>query len=374
MTLGGAERYLIDLANSLVSRGIEVTMAFGGSVMHKPGPVEQVKHLEVNRFTKFGKLGPFRLLFDWPIGVRFGRYLRENKVDIINTVMLDTGIWAWFSGRMSNIPVFHTPMHAFCNYSRQEKWLIGTAVGANIIKALKAKFIAVSDYLAWELSNLGNISVDNIYTSCLGVDIEKFKPTEPDKQLIEEFNLSDESVIGTIGRLYHVKGCHKVIASMPSLLQIYPNTKLVLVGDGPERENLERQARELNVQNNVVFTGWRTDTNRFINIFDIYIVATDGPNLGLSALQAMAQYKPLVCYAKDQLEQRMASDTVNEGINGHIVPVSPPDEAGAVMGQMLKDAEELKKMGLESRRLAESKFDWNRHVSNVIDIYNSCLR
>jgi len=102
---------------------------------------------------------------------------------------------------------------------------------------------------------------------------------------------------------------------------------------------------------------------------DVYIQATDGPNLGLSALQAMFQAKPLAVFAADELEEKMAADTVEHGINGYIVPTNEPDKAGETIGKMLNNSQLLKEMSLASRRMAEERFDWNLHVSKVIEIY-----
>src|SRR5262245_61413085 len=93
MRFGGAERYTIDLANSLVQRGATVTMCYDGPVTHVPGPLPQVRRLEPGRSTRRG-LGLKRLVVDRHVGKRIAGYVRDENVDVINTVMLDTGIWA----------------------------------------------------------------------------------------------------------------------------------------------------------------------------------------------------------------------------------------------------------------------------------------
>jgi glycosyltransferase involved in cell wall biosynthesis len=65
----------------------------------------------------------------------------------------------------------------------------------------------------------------------------------------------------------------------------------------------------------------------------------------------------------------MAADTIQGGINGHIVPTKEPEKAGEIIGRMLMNSQKIKEMGLASRKLAEEKFDWQSHVSKVIEIY-----
>jgi len=369
MSLGGAERYLIDLANSLVERDIKVTMAFDGPVLHKPGPVDEIRRLEVKRCTRLGHLGIFRLIVDLPVGKRLYRYIRDAGVDIVNTVMMDTGIWCWLVGRLVRVPIVHTPMQVFGNYTRLERLLIGSRAGAKIVKFLGIDFIAVSDYFAWELTNVGKVPATRIYTVTMGIESNKFKPKAADDRIRKALGLGLGPVIGSVARLYRVKGYHKIIAAMPAILRICPEAQLLIVGDGPQRQALEAQAKELRVQDNIIFAGWRTDTVEMTTLMDVYIQATDGPNLGLSALQAMFQAKPLAVFAADELEEKMAADTVEHGINGYIVPTNEPDKAGETIGKMLNNSQLLKEMSLASRRMAEERFDWNLHVSKVIEIY-----
>jgi len=371
MRLGGAERYTMDLANSLTERGVKVTVAFGGPVLHKPGFADEVEHLEINVVR--GHIGLFRIIVDLPVGKRLYSYIRDSDVDIVNTMMMDSGFWCWLAGRYLKVPCLQTQMHVFGNYGGPERFLFGSRVGAKILQFLRLDFLAMSDYYAWELANIGKIPTSSIHQATMGIDLNKFKPKVADDKVREELGLGHGPVIGVVARLQRVKGCHKIIAAMPTALQICPETQLLIVGDGPQRQALEDQAKELGVEDNVIFTGWRTDTLEMNAQMDVYIQTTDGPNLGLSPLQAMSQAKAQVVFTEDELEEKMAHDTVQEGVNGHVVPTNEPRKAGEIIGKMLTDRQKLKKMGLASRRLAEEKFDWDLHVSKVIEIYQELI-
>jgi len=369
MSLGGAERYLIDLANSLVERDIKVTMAFGGPVLHEPGPVDEVRHLEINQYKCSRRLGPLRLVVDSSIGKQLYSYIRETNVNVVNSVMLYFAFWSSLSGRFMGVPTIHTPMHVFGNYVPFERLLIGNKAGVSVTKFLRLNFIAVSDYIAHELTNIGKVPADRIHTASLGVDLEKFKIKPADDRLRKTLGLGQGPVIGSIGRLHRVKGCHKIISAMPSIQRICPETQLLLVGDGPERMSLDAQVRDLGLQDSVIFAGWQTNTVEITALMDAYIQTADGPNLGLSALQAVAQGRPLVVFASDEIEEKMAADTVCEGINGYIVPTNEPEIAGKIISKMLTGNQRLKEMGKASRKLAEERFDWQLHVSKVIETY-----
>jgi glycosyltransferase involved in cell wall biosynthesis len=264
-------------------------------------------------------------------------------------------------------------MHVLSNSTGVERFLVGSRAGAKILQFLRLDFLAMSDYYAWELANIGKIPTSSIHQATWGTDLNKFVPKAADDKIREELGLGHGPVIGAIARLQRVKGCHKIIAAMPTVLQICPETQLLIVGDGPQRQALEDQAKDLQVEDNVIFTGWRTDTLEMNAQMDAYIQTTNGPNLGLSALQAMAQAKAQIVFAKDEFEEKMAHDTIQEGVNGHVVPTNEPRKAGEIIGKMLTDRQKLKKMGLTSRKIAEEKFDWDLHVSKVIEIYQELI-
>lgn len=247
MALGGAERYLIDLANSLVERGIRVTMAYEGPVLHKAGPVDEVHHLEIKLCRRFGSLGVFRPFFDWPLGFRFYNYMRKANVDIVNTVMIDSGIWCWLASRYLGVPIVHTPMTVFGNYPYMERFLFVSTAGTKLLSFLGLDILAASDYCAWELVNRTKVPAGHIHVATTGVDLRRFSPRDADDRIKKELGLGPGPVIGSIGRLtrvklgkvYRGKGNQKIIAAMPAILRICPEAQLLIVGDGPMREPFE---------------------------------------------------------------------------------------------------------------------------------------
>jgi glycosyltransferase involved in cell wall biosynthesis len=348
-------------------------MAFSGPVLHKPGPVEQVRQLELNFFKRGRGLGLLRFVTDLPAGKKLYKYIRDAKIDVINTDLEGSGIWGWLAGRASKVPIVHTPMQVLGNFSGWVHFLYSSRIGSLILKSLRLHFIALSGYLAWEYANQGRVPANQIHKVVVGVDLEEFKPMAPDASIKAALKMGPGPVLGMIGRLYRDKGCHKVIAAMPGVLRFCPAAQLLLVGDGPERENLEKQAQDIGVRKNVIFTGWRTDTKEMTALIDLFVSGTNGPNMGISVLQAMAQGKPLILFVKDDLEERMAADTVRNDINGYMVPTNEPDKAGEIIGRLLSNKDKLEQMGLASRKIAEKEFDWNHHVSGVLEVYNSLL-
>lgn len=122
-------------------------------------------------------------------------------------------------------------------------------------------------------------------------------------------------VVGTMGRVVPMKGNRTVIRAMQMVVQQYTNAKLLIVGDGPERRNLEELVQKLNLQDNVVFAGFRTDIENMYAIFDMVAFPTYYEALGYIPFEAMYYEKPIVA----SLTGGIPEIVVNE-YNGILVP------------------------------------------------------
>lgn len=373
MQLGGAERYTMDAANILAEYDeIEVSVAFSGPVVHEPGFHPKVKICKLES-TK-GKLGYKRLFKDRKTYTTILNYATKNKVDFINTTMTGVGVWCWLVGRRLGIPVIHTPMRVPRYNHDLDRKITSSALGPAFTRGLNLHFLALSDFYAWDIKETMQVPEDRIHTVSLGVELGEHLPEPGKEALREELGLGDSPILGAVARFERVKGTHKLLAAAPALLEVCPNAKFLLVGDGSEREDLEKMVDELGVRDSVVFTGWRTDTADMIRLMDIYIQSTDAPNLGLSAIQAMSCGRAIAVFAKDELEARMAKDTAVEGVNGLIIPTNEPEKAGRMLGELLNQPQKLEAYGKASRELAEDRFSLQSHAQRLIELSQKMLK
>jgi len=134
-----------------------------------------------------------------------------------------------------------------------------------------------------------------------GLDFAPFNPARfSAKELAKtraECGLSpDDAVITSVGRVAKEKSLDVLVAMMPKLLTLVPNAKLLIVGDGPAKGELEAQAQQLGVHDRVIFTGLkpRADIARFYVIGDVFATASTSETQGLTYIEAMAARVPVV--------------------------------------------------------------------------------
>jgi glycosyltransferase EpsD len=155
----------------------------------------------------------------------------------------------------------------------------------------------------------------------VGANSEAFKPADTDEQqrIKAELGLSGHVLI-TVGELLPNKNQKTAILALKKILASYPDTCLLIAGNGPEKGNLEETVRALGLQDNVRFLGYTTQLHRYLKAADVEIACSYREGLPLNVLEAMLCGKPVV--ASDNRGHR---EVIKEGINGFIVNADDAD-------------------------------------------------
>ena len=153
-----------------------------------------------------------------------------------------------------------------------------------VSKAILAKIDA-------EGRNVG-VPVSLIYN---GVDLDRYAPQEACSTLPDEYGMEPGSrIVGIVARLEPEKGHPTLFEAWPQVLRDVPDAYLLVVGEGSQREALERQAASLRIAHRVVFTGRRDDVPAVTAALDVAVLPSYREAQGLSVLEAMALSRPVV--------------------------------------------------------------------------------
>lgn len=138
------------------------------------------------------------------------------------------------------------------------------------------------------------------------IDVEKYKYDEDERERIrEELLISEDAfVVGTIGRLSVEKNQLFIVDVFNELLKIHPNSRLIIVGDGRMRGEIERRIVELGIQSKTIMTGRRRDVQALLSAFDLFLMPSLFEGTPVSALEARSSGLPC-----------LMSDTITKSIN-----------------------------------------------------------
>jgi len=201
-----------------------------------------------------------------------------------------------------------------------------------------------------------------------GIDSERFNPKRPEVMseelnLREKLNIGDSFVLGFVGRLVPAKGLAFLFSAVKQIQNRHPNPLLLVVGEGPQKNELEAMARDLGID--VVFAGWQPDTRPYYSIMDVFVLPSLFEGLPNVILEAMAMGKPVIA-----TKIGGNPDVLSNGENGFLVAARNSQQIASAIEAMIENEDIKHRMGAANREKTETFFQWSRTVEEVEKVYN----
>ncbi|MEH1869819.1 MAG: glycosyltransferase family 4 protein [Nostoc sp.] len=179
------------------------------------------------------------------------------------------------------------------------------------------------------------------------IALEQYGHDEKNAQLISQYELKDKIVLMTLGRLdsyERCKGFDEVIEVLPKLSEIIHNLVYLIVGEGSDRERLEQKVRSLNLQEQVIFTGFISEAEKadHYRLADVYVMPSKGEGFGFVFLEAMACGIPVVASKVDG-----SREAVRNGLLGIVVNPDDLEEVKAGILEALNRPKGMIPQGLD---------------------------
>lgn len=213
----------------------------------------------------------------------------------------------------------------------------------------------------------------NIHIIPTGIEVDRFFEENISKEEVQNLrkrlDLSKKDfVILFVGRLAEEKNVEFLINSQKNLNKEYKNIKLIIVGDGPDKEKYEKLSNSLGLSNNIIFTGkaaWG-DMPYYYHVSDVFATASKTETQGLTIIEAMASQVVPVCM-RDEAFQSM----VTEGLNGLFFVTN--EEYEAEIKRLYLNPKELKKFDKQARIQAEH-YSSKNYADRVLEVYQRAIK
>lgn len=319
---GGAERFVLGLCTSLPRDRFEPWICAPRGA--EPAVVSQLQEAGIPLVT-LGRRGRWDV-YRW---AGLPRLLRRHQFDILHTHMFGSNLWGSLAGRACRVPVVIAQEHTWSYKGNPLRaWLDGHVVGP-----LATRFVAVSSADAERM-----VTVEGVSPAKVIVIPTAYVPRENSSQgagIRSELGLSpDTPLFGTAAVMRPQKALHVLIEAHRLVLRSVPTAHLVLAGDGPCQDELERLVAELGLGSNTHFLGRRDDVDAIIRELDVGAMSSDFEGTPLFALECMANRTPLVATAVGGL-----LDIVEPGRTGVLVAPGQPEQLADAVAGLLLDPE-----------------------------------
>jgi glycosyltransferase involved in cell wall biosynthesis len=205
-----------------------------------------------------------------------------------------------------------------------------------------------------------HISAEKIKVIPLGIDSNEFQYSPP----------PDNHNILIVGNHFKRKGHEYLIKAMPKISREYPDATLHILSDGPRRKILESLARELNLEENVIFHGYVSKEELFEFYKNCRVFCQPSLSEGFchTSLEAMATGRPIV--STDNLGSKM----IEYGKTGFLVPSADSNAITEAILKIFSDDKLTYKMGIEARRKVEKEYDWFKVAERYYKVYREYFR
>jgi len=211
---------------------------------------------------------------------------------------------------------------------------------------------------------LNGVEIHVIYP---GVELGKFT-RDRDPLLIEELHIGRKDVVLLyVGRLSPDKNVERVIKEFEAINR--RDVKLIIVGYGSDRGRLERMAKGLGLEKDIIFAGPRNDVERFYSIADVFVSPSKHEPFGQVILEAMAAGLPCIAFRKVLPEYEVAAEEmIEDGVTGYCADPCDKNEFRQRLSFLIDHSDIRREMGEAGRKRCRGKFTWENHVSTLLDL------
>jgi glycosyltransferase involved in cell wall biosynthesis len=179
---------------------------------------------------------------------------------------------------------------------------------------------------------------------------------------------SNAQIIGCVAALTPDKGQEILIRALPAIRAQFPRCRLLLVGNGPCRAELNALAHELGIDDAVHFEGFVEDVGRVYAAIDLFAFPAQAEALGTALLSAMAHGLPVAAIARGGIPE-----VVEDGKNGLLVKDPNPDAFASALIRLLSHSEEATRLGKAARETILARFSADRMVENTLRLYEEVI-
>ena len=306
---------------------------------------------------------------DWKLPLKLRRVFKSNRIDIVHlrgwATLIEGIIGAKLAGVKKIIYGFHGKTIQDIS-TRNRKRQFAEMIAMRFID----RVVTLSEIMAADYQQYAKISSTKIQFIYNGVDTDKFNNKINFKETRKELAINEKDfVIGSVGRLDPVKDFPTLIKAFSMFSKDICCSKLIIVGDGPERAALEKLAKELGVENNTIFTGYRNDIDNLMQAMNVYVQTSLYEGFSNTIVEAMAVGLPVVA-----TDVGGNSVLLNNEENGFLIEKQNPKNLKIKLQQLAENSSTRQIISTNNRMKTLKNFSFPQMVQRYNKLYSEIIQ
>lgn len=351
LNFGGITSYVLNLSAQLKKEGHNVFVGSSGGDLKERLQASGIAHFDLDIKTK-SELSP-KVIFSF---LKLKKILRAKNIQVIHAQTRVTQVLAYLLSKALNIPYVTT-----CHGYFKLRW------GRKAFGFWGERVIAISEAVRKHLTDDFKLPRQQVKLVYNGVEIRPKKEFDLE-ELKKKFGLKDVPIVGIVARLSGVKGHKYLIEAMRYVTSTRADVQLLIVGDGPSKQELFNLVDKLYLKENVVFLPPRENLEEIFSLMSVYASPSVQEGLGLSILEAQANLVPVAAFASGGIK-----DVIKHEVTGLLVePFAVKELAGAILRLILDTelSEEIKKSAYAQ---LVREFSTENMAKETIGVYREAL-
>ena len=294
--------------------------------------------------------------------------LRNVRPDLLMTYTWGATDAIWL-GRLAGIQHIIHNEHGF-NVDEGRATLWKRDVMRLLVYRLASKVLVVSHELQTLLQRKYLLTADRVIRIPNGIDTSYYAPDpEERRQVRKKLGFTEANmVVGFSGRLDPIKNFDLLLHIFSSCVHEHPHLRLLIVGDGPEKQRLETLCHDKDIQRSVVFTGQQEHVLPYLRAMDVFLLTSLREQMPMTILEAMAVGVPVIATSVGEIPHM-----IDDGVNGFVHRLDDPVEVFVQSLLALLSPPCRKRMGEAARQKIIDSFQQETMVQRYTAVIEGLL-
>lgn len=365
---GGSSTNTIETVARLDKSKYDVTLISGRTFDPKGDILKNIQTRKIQYVFMNDLIRPVHPWHDCLALIKLIQAIKKGKYDIVHTHTSKAGIlgrWAAYWAGVKHI--VHTPHgHIFYGYFNPVVTKIFIMV-ERWTAAITQKIITLTRRGKEEHVQFKIAPPEKFIPVYSGIDIDALKRTKchiPDMKKALGIPL-DSVIFGVIARIDPIKGIKYLVEAMAEVIQVVPNARLLITGDGIERPAIEQQAVALGLKDYIILTGHRDDVAELLQTMDIFVLPSLNEGMGRVILEAMVFAKPVIASRIGGVPE-----IVQDEKNGLLVRPAQSGELADAMIQLGTNSILARQLGEHGKACVRDMFSLDIMVRKIEQLYD----
>ncbi len=350
----GAEAVILNMSRSLRESGHHSVL---GVFANSDNPNVQLHERALAEGIE-SHLIPCSGQVDLAVMAKIRELVERTNPDVIHSHGYKADIYVYLSLRKADIPYVST-CHTWYDNN-----LLVTLYGVvdRLVLRRYAGIVAVSDEVKQRLLKSG-VRENKIYLINNGIDTRPFDNAAP---TLREDSQGKKLTVGLVGRLSTEKGVDLFLHAAAVVSSAIPEAVFLVIGDGPDRAQLELLIDNLNLRGSAFLLGRRDDMPSVYASLDVMVSASRKEGLPIAVLEGMASRRAVIATSVGEVPT-----IIQHGNTGILIPSEDSNAIAAEIIKLLKDDASRDRMGAAARQTVEDRFSATRMTADYLHVYET---